>query len=196
MLLLDTSRYPVEDRAEILRGGLAELAGVDLAPLDGDAVMKLRFRAWDVGDGGALLHAQSSGFHFGRRPSRDSCDESPVIGFCMMPAGGARFSQNDRRDVVPSGGMFIAEMSETFTCQFAESSEGINLMVPLGVLDVPLRDVQTAAQWLPLSPVYPLACQHLVALLRYTTEFDAPQPSAQQAALHVLRALVKSFGTD
>ena len=92
--------------------------------------------------------------------------------------------------------MFIAEMSETFACQFAESSEGINFQIPLEVLDVPLRDIRNAAQWLPLSPVYSLASQHLVALLRYTREFGAPQPSAQQAALHVMRALVKSFGTD
>lgn len=196
MLLLDTSRYPVEDRGDILRGGLAELAGVDLAPMDGDALMKLRFRAWDTGDGGALLHAQSTGFHFSRRPPGDSGDESPLIGFSMMPAGGARFSQNDRQESVPGGGMFIAEMSRAFTCQFAPRSDGINLMVPLEVLDVPLRDVQIAAQWLPLSPVYRLACQHLLALTRYTARFDAPQPSAQQAALHVLRALVKSFGTD
>ncbi len=196
MLVLDTSRYPVEDRAEIVHGGLAELAGVDLAPVDGDALVKLRFRAWDVGDGTALLHAQSSGFHFRRRPAGDSCDESPVIGFSMMPAGGARFSQRDRQESVPGGGMFIAEMSETFSCQFSPNSEGINLMVPLEVLDLPLRDVRTAAQWLPRSPVYRLACQHLLALTRYTTQFDAPQPSAQQATLHVLRALVKSFGTD
>jgi hypothetical protein len=135
MLLLDTSAYPVEDRAEILRGGLAELAGVDLAPVDGDALMKLRFRAWDVGDGCSLLNAQSSGF----RPSRRPSDESPVIGFGMMPSGSARFSQNDRQEIVPGGGMFITEMSEKFTCKFAESSEGINLMVPLEVLDIPLR---------------------------------------------------------
>jgi hypothetical protein len=196
MLLLDTSRYPVGDRADILRGGLAELAGVDLAPVDRDALMRLRFRAWDTEDGGTLLHAQSSGFHFSRRPSPDFDGESRLIGFSMMPTGGARFSQNDRQDIVPGGGMFIAEMGETFTCQFAKSSEGINLMVPLEVLDVPLRDVRTAAQWLPLSPVYPLACHHLLGLLRYTKEFDAPHPSAQQAALHVLRALVKSFDAD
>jgi AraC-binding-like domain len=196
MLLLDTSRHVLDDRAEILRGGLAEIAGVDLAPLDGDSLMKLRFRAWDMGDGCSLLHAQSSGFHFNRRVSRDSADATPVIGFSMMPCGGARFSQHDRRDVVPGGGMFIAEMSDAFSCQFAKSSEGINLQIPLEVLDLPLRDVRNAAQWLPLSPVYSLACQHLLGLLRYTKEFDAPQPSAQQAALHVLRALVKSFGTD
>jgi hypothetical protein len=196
VLLLDTSRYPVEDRAGILRGGLAELAGVDLAAVDGDALMKLRFRAWDIGDGCSLLHAQSSGFHFSRRPARDSVDESPLIGISMMPAGGARFSQNDRQQIVPGGGMFIAEMNEAFTCQFAPSSEGINLMIPLEVLDLPLLDVRKAAQWLSLSPVYSLACQHLVTLLRYTDEHHAPQPSAQQAALHVVRALVKSFGTD
>jgi len=192
MLLLDTSRYPVEDRAEILRGGLAELAGVDLAPLDGDAAMKLRFRAWDMGDGCSLLNAQSSGFHFSRRPS----DESPVIGFSMMPTGGARFSQSERQEIVPGGGMFIAEMNEKFTCQFAQGSEGINLQVPLDVLDIPLRDVRKAAEWLPLSPVYSLASQHLLTLLRYTKQFDAPQPAAQHAALHVMRALIKSFGTE
>jgi len=196
MLLLDTSRYPVDDRQEILRGGLAELAGVDLAPLDGDTLMKLRFRAWDVGDGCSLLHAASSGFHFTRNPPRDSGDEWPVIGFSMMPAGGARFSQDDRQELVLGGGMFIAEMSEQFSCQFARSSEGVNLMVPLEVLDVPLRDVRTAAQWLRKSPVYGLAAQHLRTLLRYTQEFDAPHPAAQLATLHVMRALIKSFGTD
>jgi hypothetical protein len=196
MLVLDTSRYPVQDRADVLRGGLVDLAGVDLAPIEGDALMKLRFRAWDLGDGCSLLHAESSGFHFARRPSRDPAGESPVIGFSVMPSGGARFSQRDRQDMVPGGGMFIAEMSERFTCQFAESSEGINLMVPLEVLDLPLRDVQVAAQWLPLSPVYALASQHLQTMVRYTRKFDAPHPSAQQAALHVLRALVKSFGAD
>jgi hypothetical protein len=146
-----------------------------------------------VGDGCSLLHAQSSGFHLAGRPSSG---ESPVIGFSMMPAGGARFSQQDRQQVVPAGGMFIAEMRQEFTCRFAESSEGVNLQVPLEVLDVPLCDVRKAARWLPLSPVYPLASQHVLALLRYTKEFGAPHPSGQQAALHVLRALVKSFDTD
>jgi hypothetical protein len=41
MLLLDTSRYPVEDRAEVLRNGLVDLVGVDLAPVD--EAMKLRY---------------------------------------------------------------------------------------------------------------------------------------------------------
>jgi len=196
MLLLDTLQHPARDRAEILHSGLAALAGVDLAPMDGDDLIKLRFRAWDLGDGCSLLHAQSSGFQFRRRPPRDSSDESPVIGFSMMPAGGARFSQHDRQEIVPGGGMFIAEMSQTFNCQFAKSSEGINLMIPLDVLDIPLREVRKAAEWLPLSPVAALASQHLVSLVGYTKEFDAPHPSAQQAALHVLRALIKSFGTD
>jgi hypothetical protein len=196
MLLVDTSRYHVEDRAEVLRGALTELAGVDLAPLDGDTAMKLRFRAWDAGDGCSLLHAQSSGFHFRRRPLRDSGDERPVIGFSMMPSGSARFSQNDRRETVPGDGLFIAEMGEAFDCQFAPCSEGINLMVPLEVLDVPLRDVRRAAEGLPLSPVYPLAREHLLSMVRYACEHDALQPSAHQAALHVLRALVKSFGAD
>jgi hypothetical protein len=196
MLLLDTLRHPARDRAEVLHGGLAELAGVDLAPMDGDDLIKVRFRAWDLGDGCNLLHAESSGFQFSRRPPRDSCDQSPVIGFSLMPAGGARFSQNDRQEIVPGGGMFIAEMGQTFNCQFAKSSEGINLMIPLEVLDIPLRDVRKAAQWLPLSPVAALASQHLMALVRYTEEFDAPHPAAQQSGLHVLRALIKSFGTD
>jgi len=196
MLLLDTLQHPARDRAEILHSGLAELAGVDLAPMDGDDLIKVRFRAWDLGDGCNLLHAESSGFQFSRRPPRDSSDDSPVIGFSVMPAGGARFSQSDRQEIVPGGGMFIAEMSQTFNCQFARNSEGLNLMIPLDVLDIPLRDVRRAAEYLPLSPVAALAGQHLVTLVRYTNEFDAPHPSAQQAALHVLRALVKSFGTD
>jgi hypothetical protein len=194
MLLLDTLRYPAEDRAEVLRNGLVELAGVELAPMDGDDLIKLRYRAWDLGDGCSLLNAESTGFRFSRRPPRDSSDEAPMIGFSLMPAGGARFSQNDRQELVPSGGMFIAEMSQPFTCQFAKGSEGINLMVPLEVLDLPLREVRTAAQHLPLSPVAALASQHLSALVRYTKHFDAPHPAAQQAALHVLRALVTSFG--
>jgi hypothetical protein len=196
MLLLDTLRHPARDRAEILHSGLAELAGVDLAPMDGDDLIKLRFRAWDLGDGCSLLHADSTGFQFRRRPPGDSGDDSPLIGFSMMPVGGARFSQNDRQEIVPGGGMFIAEMSQTFNCQFARNSQGINLMIPLDVLDIPLRDVRRAAEYLPLSPVAALAGQHLVTLVRYTNEFDAPHPSAQQAALHVLRALIKSFGAD
>jgi hypothetical protein len=196
MLLLDTLRHPARDRAEILHSGLAELAGVDLAPMDGDDLIRLRFRAWDLGDGCSLLHADSTGFQFSRRPPGDSCGDSPLIGFSMMPAGGARFSQHDRQEIVPGGGMFIAEMSQTFNCQFARNSEGLNLMIPLDVLDIPLRDVRRAAEYLPLSPVAALAGQHQVTLVRYTNEFDAPHPSAQQAALHVLRALVKSFGAD
>jgi hypothetical protein len=196
MLLLDTLRHPARDRAEILHSGLAELAGVDLAPMDGDDLIRLRFRAWDLGDGCSLLHADSTGFQFSRRPPGDSCGDSPLIGFSMMPAGGARFSQHDRQELVPGGGMFIAEMSRTFNCQFARNSEGLNLMIPLEVLDIPLREVRRAAEYLPLSPIAALAGQHLVTLVRYTEEFDAPHPSAQQAALHVLRALVKSFDAD
>ena len=196
MLVLDTSTYPATDRAEVLHNGLVALAGVDLAPMDGDDLIKLRFRAWDLGDGCSLLHATSTGFRFSRRPAPDSDDDSPMIGFSLMPAGAARFSQGDRQEVINGGGMFIAEMDQSFDCQFAKGSEGVNLMIPLDVLDIPLREVRTAARWLPLSPVATLASQHLTTLVRYTTEFDAPHPAAQQAALHVLRALVKSFGTD
>jgi hypothetical protein len=196
MLMLDTSTYPAQDRAEVLHNGLVALAGVDLAPMDGDDLIKLRFRAWDLGDGCSLLHATSTGFRFSRRPTPDSDDDAPMIGFSLMPAGSARFRQGDRQEVINGGGMFIAEMDQSFDCQFARGSEGVNLMIPLNVLDLPLREVRTAAQWLPLSPVAALASQHLTALVRYTTEFDAPHPAAQQAALHVLRALVKSFGTD
>jgi hypothetical protein len=49
MLLLDTLQYPAEDRAEVLRTGLVTLAGVELAPMDGDDLIKLRYRAWDLG---------------------------------------------------------------------------------------------------------------------------------------------------
>jgi hypothetical protein len=196
MLLLDTSQHPVEERAELIRDGLSGLAGVNAAPADGDALMKVRFRAWDMGDGCSLLNMKSSGFELRRPPARTSSAESPVIGFSMMPSGTCRFSQDDRHEIAPAGSIFIAEMNEAFTCQFTGRSEGANLQIPLEVLDIPLRDVRNAAQWLYRSPVYGLACQHLLTLLRYTKEFDRPQPSAQQAALHVLRALIKSFGAD
>ena len=109
-----------------------------------------------------------------------------------------RFSQDDRREIVPGGTLYIAEMSEAFTLRFGSGadSEAINLRSPLEVLDLPLRDVRKAAQWLPRSPLYEIARQHLLTLARYTEEFDEPQPNAQQAALHVLRALIKSFGSD
>jgi hypothetical protein len=194
MLILDTLQYPVRERAEVLHNGLLDLAGVELAPMDGDDLMKLRYRAWDLGDGVSLLNADSTGFRFSRRPPRDSGDAEPMIGFSLMPVGGARFSQHDRQELVPGGGMFIAEMSHPFSCQFAKGSEGVNLMVPLAVLDRPLREVRTAAQHLPLSPVAALARQHLLTLVRYTKDFDAPHPAAQAAVLHVLRALVTSFG--
>ena len=196
MLILDTLQYPVRERAEVLHNGLLDLAGVELGPMDGDDLIRLRYRAWGLGDGCSLLHADSTGFRFSRRPPRDSGDESPMIGFSLMPVGGARFSQNDRQELVPGGGMFIAEMSQGFTCQFARGSEGINLMIPLEVIDLPLREVRTAAQYLPLSPIAALSGQHLAALVRYAKQFDAPHPAAREAALHVLRALVKSFYAD
>ena len=196
MLLMDTSQYPAEDRAELIRDSLSDLAGVNVAPADGDALMQVRWRGWDVGDGGSLLNMQSTGVRFVRPPTRFSSGESPLIGFSVMPSGVCRTSQNDRYEIVPGGGMFITEMNEPFTCQLPAGSEGADLMIPLDVLDIPLRDVRKAAQWLPRSPLYGLACQHLLSLTQYTKEFDAPHPSAQQAALHVLRALVKSFGAD
>ena len=193
MLLLDSSQHSVEDRAELIRDGFADLAGVALAPADEDALMKVRFRAWDLGEGCSLLDAQSSGLHLRRPQTRFSSDDSPVIGFALMDSGSCRFSQSDRHEIVPDSGMFIAEMSRTFHCQLARGSEGANLLIPLEILDIPLRDVQNAAQWLPRSPLYGIASQHLLTLLRYTKQFDAPHPSAQQAALHVLRALIKSI---
>jgi hypothetical protein len=196
MLLIDTSQYPAEDRAELIRDGLSDLAGCNVKPARGDALMQVRWRAWDMGDGCSLLHMQSSGVQLRRPPARFSSGEPAIIGFSVMPSGVCRFSQGDRHEITPGAGMFIAEMSEPFTCQLPAGSEGADLMIPLDVLDIPLRDVRKAAQWLPRSPLYRLACQHLLSLTQYTKEFDAPHPSAQQAALHVLRALVKSFGTD
>ena len=196
MLLMDTSQYPPEDRAELIRDSLSDLAGVNVAPGDGDALMQVRWRAWDLGDGCSLLNMQSTGVRFVRPPSRFSADEPSLIGFSVMPSGVCRTSQDDRYEIVPDGGMFITEMNEPFTCQLPAGSEGADLMIPLEVLDLSLRDVRKAAQWLPASPLYGLACQHLLALTQYTKEFDAPHPSAQQAALHMLRALIKSFGTE
>ncbi|HEX6519735.1 MAG TPA: hypothetical protein VF070_06915 [Streptosporangiaceae bacterium] len=196
MLLMDTSLYPAEDRAELIRDGLSDLAGVNVAPAHGDALMQVRWRAWEMGDDCSLLSMQSTGVQLRRPPARFSSAESVIIGFCAMPSGVCRFSQSDRHEIVPDGGMFIAEMSEAFTCQLPAGTEGANLMIPLDVLDIPLRDVRKAAQWLPRSPLYGLACQHLLSLTQYTKEFDVPHPSAQQAALHMLRALVKSFGAD
>ena len=53
MLLLDTSQYPAEDRAELIRDGLSDLTGCNVSPADGDALMQVRWRAWDIGDGSA-----------------------------------------------------------------------------------------------------------------------------------------------
>jgi hypothetical protein len=196
MLLVDTSQYPAEDRAELIRDRLSDLAGVNVAPADGDALMQVRWRAWEMGEGCSLLHMESTGVQLRRPPARFSSGEPAVIGFSVMPSGVCRFSQSDRHEIVPGGGMFITEMNEPFTCQLPAGSEGADFMIPLEVLDLPLRDVRNAAQWLPRSRLYGLACQHLLSLTQYTKAFDAPHHSAQQAALHVLRALVKSFGTD
>ena len=198
MLLVDTSQYSVKDRGELIRDEFSDPASGYFAPADGDDLMKMRFRTWDMGDGCSLLNLQSSGLLIGMRPPRFSSAESPVIGFALNLNGTSpmRFSQDDRREIVPGGTMYIAEMSEAFTLRSGTDSEAINLRIPLEVLDMPLRDVRKAAQWLPRSPLYGLARQHLLALSRYTEEFGEPHPSAQQAALHVLRALIKSFGAD
>jgi AraC-like protein len=198
MLLVDTSQYSVKDRGELIRDEFSDPASGYFAPADGDDLMKMRFRTWDMGDGCSLLNLQSSGLLIGMRPPRLSSAQSPIIGFALNLNGTSpmRFSQDDRREIVPGGTMYIAEMSEAFTLRSGTDSEAINLRIPLEVLDMPLRDVRKAAQWLPRSPLYELARQHLLALSRYTEEFGAPHPSAQQAALHVLRALIKSFSTD
>jgi hypothetical protein len=197
VLLLDTSLYPVKERAEVLRARHEELTGASLVPAEGDDLIHVRLRAWDMGDGCRLINANGTGIHFRRLPSQISSSVEPfTIGFCILPSGRGRFCQQDRHEVVPGGGMFIAEMSEAFSCQFGESKDGINLQIPLEVLDVPLHDVRNAAERLTRSPVYDLARQHLFALNRYTEAYDIPHPAAQQSTLHVLRALVRSFGVD
>lgn len=198
MLLVDTSQYSVKDRSELIRDEFSDPSSGYFAPADGDDLLKMRFRTWDMGDGVSLLNLQSSGLLIGMRPPRFSAAPDPIIGFALNLNGTSpmRFSQDDRREIVPGGTMYIAEMSEAFTLRSGTDSEAINLRIPLEVLDLPLRDVRRAAQWLPRSPLYELARQHLLTLTRYTEEFGEPQPSAQQAALHVLRALIKSFGSD
>jgi len=198
MLLVDTSQYSVKDRGELIRDEFSDPASGYFAPADGDDLMKMRFRTWDMGDGCSLLNLQSSGLLIGMRPPRLSSAQSPIIGFALNLNGTSpmRFSQDDRREIVPGGTMYIAEMSEAFTLRSGTDSEAINLRIPLEVLDMPLRDVRKAAQFLPRSPLYEIARKHLLTLTRYTEEFGEPQPNAQQAALHVLRALIKSFGSD
>ena len=196
MLLLDTSQHPVKERAEIVRGMLGELAGSTIELPEADASMPVRLRAWEMGDGCSLFHTQGSGLCVRRLSPHLDSSETRNVSFSIQRSGSARFSQNGRDEVVPSGGMFLAEMTEVYTWQSAGSGENATFQIPIEVLDLPLRDVRNAAQWLALSPVYGLACQHLLTLSRYTEAFDAPQPSAQQAAIHVLRALVRSFGTD
>lgn len=196
MLLLDTSRYPVNDRTEIVRGILGELAGSTVEPAGAETPIQVRLQAWDVGDGCCLFHVQGSGLRVRRLPSRLSSPGIRSVSFSVQPSGQARFSQNGRHELVPGGGMFLAEMSEAYTYEFTESGDAVTLQIPLDILDVPLCDVRRAARRLTLSPVYELARHHLLALSRYTEAFDVPQPSAQQAMLHVFRALVKSFGSE
>jgi hypothetical protein len=198
MLLVDTSQFSVKDRGELIRDEFSDPASGYFAPADGTDLLKMRFRTWDMGDGVSLLNLQSSGLLIGMRPSRSSSAPDPVIGFALNLNGTSpmRFSQDDRREIVPDGTMYIAEMSEAFTLRSGTDSEAINLRIPLEVLDMPLRDVRKAAQWLPRSPLYDIARRHLLTLSRYTEEFGEPQPNAQQAALHVLRALIKSFSSD
>ena len=196
MLLLDSSQYPVEDRDELIRGMFKDPGSVYFAPADGDDLMKVRFRAWDMGEGCRFLDIQGTGMRFGLRPSRFSSAEAPAIAFSVVRSGSCWFSQGDRREIVPGGGMWINEVNEAFACRAGQGSDAVSLQMPLEVLDLPVRDVRKAAQWLLRSPLYGLARQHLLTLSQYTREFDAPQPSAQQAALHVLRALVKSFSAD
>jgi hypothetical protein len=202
MLIVDTSQYPAKDRAELIIDQFSDPASGYFAPADGDDLtkMQMRFRTWDMGDGCDLLNVQTSGLLIGQRPPRFSSAPDPVIGFAinLKSSGPMRFSQHDRGEIVPAGTLYIAEMSEAFTLRFGTGadSEAIDLRIPLEVLDLPLRDVRKAAQWLPRSPFYELARQHLLTLVRYTEEHDEPQPSAQQAALHVMRALIKSFNSD
>jgi hypothetical protein len=202
MLLVDTSQYPAKDRSALIIDQFSDPASGYFAPADGDDLtkMRMRFRTWDMGDGCDLLNVQTSSLLIGMRPPRFSCAPDPVVGFALNlnPSGPMRFSQDDRREIVPGGTLYIAEMSEAFTLRFGSGadSEAINLRIPLEVLDLPLRDVRKAAQFLPRSPLYEIARQHLLTLARYTEEFDEPQPNAQKAALHVLRALIKSFSTD
>ena len=202
MLLVDTSQYPAKDRSALIIDQFSDPASGYFAPADGDDLMKMqmRFRTWDLGDGCDLLNVQTSGLLIGQRPPRFSSAPDPVIGFAinLKSSGPMRFSQHDRGEIVPAGTMYIAEMSEAFALRFGSGAdaEAIDLRIPLEVLDLPLRDVRKAAQFLPRSPLYEIARQHLLTLTRYTEEFDEPQPNAQQAALHVLRALIKSFGSD
>ena len=200
MLLVDTSQFSVKDRGELIRDEFSDPASGYFAPADGDDLtkMRMRFRTWDMGDGCDLLNVQTSSLLIGMREPRFSSAPDPVIGFALNlnPSGPMRFSQDDRREIVPGGSMYIAEMSEAFTLRSGTDSEAINLRIPLEVLDMPLRDVRRAAEWLPRSPLYEIARRHLLTLTRYTEEFSEPQPNAQQAALHVLRALIKSFSSD
>ena len=202
MLIVDTSHFPAEDRAALIIDQFSDPASGYFAPADGDDLtrMQMRFRTWDMGDGCDLLNVQTSSLLIGQRPPRFNSAPDPVIGFALnlTGTGPMRFSQDDRRQIVPGGILYIAEMSEAFTLRFGSgaNAEAINLRIPLEVLDLPLRDVRKAAQFLPRSPLYDLARKHLLTLARYTEEHDEPQPNAQQAALHVLRALIKSFNSD
>jgi AraC-binding-like domain len=196
MLLLDTSAYPAADRAEVIRATLGELAGSTVEPAGKDAPIQVRLRAWDAGDGCSLFRTEGSGLRVRRLSGHMSASETGAVGFSIQSSGQARFSQRDRRAVAASGGMFLAEMSQVYDYEFAGRGDAVTLQIPLEVLDVRLREVRRAAERLPLSPVYDLACQHLLALSRYTETFDVPHPAAQQAAIYVFRALVKSFSHD
>jgi hypothetical protein len=196
MLLLDTSAYPVSERTEVIRATLGELAGSSVEPAGKESPIQVRLRAWDAGDGCSLFRTEGSGLRVRRMPAHISASETGAVGFSLQPSGQARFSQRGRREVVASGGMFLAEMTQVYDYEFAGNGDAVTLQSPLEVLDVPLPGVRKAAERLTLSPVYDLACQHLLALSRYTQMFDAPQPEAKQAAIHVFRALVRSFSRD
>ncbi|MGW0662015.1 helix-turn-helix domain-containing protein [Streptodolium elevatio] len=195
-VLIDTTELPVAERVDAVYTAMVEAVAPCYVIHEAPAhTLHTRVEEWQLG-GARVLRTSSSGFRLLRTPKQSRKSMSPMIALSVQTRAAGRHVQYAAEQLVPPGGLMIADLSAPYDFSWSGAGGAATLQVPIDQLGVPVDVIRRAMTRLPASPVYNLVIEHV---RRITAEAallsdDAGALELGSASIELARALLVSAG--
>lgn len=193
-VLIDTAELPVGERLDAVYTAMVEAVApcyvIHEAPAHS---LHTRLEEWQIGDT-RVLSTASSGLRLLRTPKQARRSSSPMIALSVQTRAAGRHVQYASEQLVPPGGLMIADLSAPYDFSWSGPGGAATLHVPIDQLGVSADVVRRAMTGLHASPLYGLMVDHV---RRVTAEAacladDAAAPEIGAASIELARALLLS----
>ncbi|WP_436777552.1 helix-turn-helix domain-containing protein [Yinghuangia sp. YIM S09857] len=195
-VLIDTTELPVAERVDAVYTAMVEAVAPCYVIHEAPAhTLHTRVEEWQLG-GARVLRTESSGFRLLRTPKQSRRSASPMIALSVQTRAAGRHVQFAAEQLVPPGGLMIADLSAPYDFSWSGPGGAATLQVPIDQLGVSADVIRRAMTRLPASPVYHLLIEHVRRITaeapRLSDDVSAPELGA--ASVELARALLISAG--